>query len=243
MLPRRLPLLLFSFAIACGPAAEPLTPPPPWLDSPHGSVTPRTTTTPPKPRFENPGGMWTPEQLAQHDKELASLGLEIPVASLANPTVHPLGSVVSLGGCSAAFVSPDGLIATNHHCATGALQYNSTPHSNFLRDGHLAKNHADERWNGPTARVLVTQAIRDVTKEVRDGIDAIKDDTLRQKKMEDHEKALVAACEKDRPGIRCNVASYFGGAAFRLIEQLEIKDVRLVFAPHEGVGNFGGEID
>ena len=76
-----------------------------------------------------------PEQLAQQASTLKSLGLEIDPAALSQPTSELLGSVVNLGGCTASFVSPDGLIATNHHCATGALQYNSTPQENLLRDG------------------------------------------------------------------------------------------------------------
>ena len=55
-----------------------------------------------------------------------------------------VNAVVSLGGCTASFVSPDGLIITNHHCATGALQFNSTPKENLLVDGYLAKTRADE---------------------------------------------------------------------------------------------------
>jgi hypothetical protein len=240
------PLLLAVTAVACGPETpNPVTPESAAL--PPAATNPAAAAPAPpaaaKPAFENPGGMWMPEQLAQQAPTLKSLGLEIDPAALSQPTSELLGSVVSLGGCSASFISSDGLIATNHHCATGALQYNSTPQENLLQNGYLAKTRADERWNGPTARVLVTQSLRDVTKEMRDGIDAIKDDAARQKKVEEHQKALVAACEKGRPGLRCNVASYFGGAQYRLIEQLEIKDVRLVFAPHEGVGNFGGEID
>ena len=121
------------------------------------------------------GGMWMPEQMAQaqHKDKLKALGLEIDPESLADPTASPLGAVVSLGGCSASFVSPDGLIATNHHCATGALQYNSTPDDNLLQKGYLAKTRADEKWNGPGARVMVTQSLRDVTKEMRDGLAAM----------------------------------------------------------------------
>ena len=53
----------------------------------------------------------------------------------------------------------------------------------------------------------------------------------------------MAACEKGRPSIRCSVAEFYGGGLFKLIEQLEIKDVRLVFAPHDQIGDFGGEVD
>lgn len=193
--------------------------------------------------FENPGGMWMPEQMAQHKDQLAALGLEMDPASLTDPTAAPLGAVVSLGGCSASFVSPDGLIATNHHCATRALQYNSTPEQDLLTNGYLASSRAEERWAGPTARVLVTRAFRDVTGEVRRGIEAIQGDLERYEEIERRKKQLVAACEQGRPEIRCSVAEYFGGGQVSLIEQLEIKDVRIVYAPHEAIGNFGGDID
>ena len=53
-----------------------------------------------------------------------------------------MGAIVSLGGCTASFVSPDGLIVTNHHCVTGGLQFNSTPTRNLLIEGYLAKTRA-----------------------------------------------------------------------------------------------------
>lgn len=193
--------------------------------------------------FENPGGMWMPEQLAKHAEVLKKLGFELDPAVLTDPMKHPLGAVVWLGGCSASFVSDDGLIITNHHCATGALQFNSKPDQNLLEDGYLAKTRADELSNGPGARVYVTQAFKDVTQTMRAGLLAEKDDHARYQLVEQREKDLVAGCEKDRPHLRCSVVSYFGGEQFMLIEQLEIRDVRLVHAPAEGIGNFGGEID
>jgi hypothetical protein len=71
----------------------------------------------------------------------------------------------------------------------------------------------------------------------------VKDPAARFRKVEERTKELVAACEKGRPSMRCNVAEYFGGGQYRLIEQLELKDIRLVFAPHDQIGDFGGEID
>ncbi len=186
--------------------------------------------------------MWLPGQLLEHAAQLEKLGLAIDPASLADPMAYPLGAVVSLGGCSASFVSPDGLIVTNHHCATGALQYSSTPKENLLENGFLAKSRKDEKWNGPTARVFVTQAFTDVTKRVREGLEAIKDDEARYQAIEKREKELVAECEK-KESVRCEVAEMFGGGQYLLIERLEIRDVRLVYAPPSGIGNFGGEID
>lgn len=186
--------------------------------------------------------MWLPKQLEAHVETLKKLGLELDPKKLSNPMDYPLGAVVSLGGCSASFVSPEGLIATNHHCVTGALGYNSTPEQNLLENGYLAKTKSEEKWNGPTARVYVTQAFTDVTEFVRSGLERIQDDKKRHDTIESREKELVAKCES-RPNVRCDLASYFGGGQYLLIEKLEIKDVRLVYAPHEGIGNFGGEID
>jgi hypothetical protein len=193
--------------------------------------------------FHNPGGMWMPSQLADQADTLRSLGVELDPVKLADPTQFPLDAIVSLGGCSASFVSDTGLIVTNHHCVTAALQYNSTPDENLLRDGYLAKTAADEKSNGPTARVFVTLGFRDVTDEVLDALPTMKDDVARAEAMERRTKDLTASCEKGRPGVRCTIARYFDGASFLEVQQLEIRDVRLVYAPPASVGNFGGEID
>jgi len=184
-----------------------------------------------------------PQQMPAHAAKLKELGLRIDPAALTDPSSDILGAIVSLGGCSASFVSKEGLIITNHHCAIGALQYNSTADQNLLKDGFLAKTRAEERSSGPVARVFVTRAMTDVTSKILDGIDAIQDDLSRYKRIEAKQKETVAACEKGRPGIRCGVAAFYDGAAYYQIEQLEIHDVRLVYTPSRGIGNFGGEID
>src|ERR1700710_3127874 len=71
-------------------------------------------------------GMWMPQQVPQLAPELKKLGMQIPPERLADLTGDPMGAVISLGGCTASFVSPDGLLVTNHHCAFGAIQGNST---------------------------------------------------------------------------------------------------------------------
>src|SRR3546814_18430041 len=69
-----------------------------------------------------------------------------------------MNAMVSLGGCTASFVSPQGLVVTNHHCARGAIQLNSTPEDNLLENGFIAADRPAERSAGPGARVLVTVA-------------------------------------------------------------------------------------
>jgi hypothetical protein len=224
-----------------------------------GGSTPTPTTQPPAGRedvtpaapstaaartqFENPGGMWMPRQMQEQSKVLESLGIEIAPGALSDPTTPPLSAVVALAGCTASFVSPEGLIVTNHHCVQKALQLNSTPEDNLVENGFLAPTRADERWAGADQRVYVAQKITDITEAITKGLDAIADPVKRHAEAEQREKDLLAACEKDRPGIKCKTASYYKGLEWNLTEYLEIRDVRLVYVPHRAIGNYGGDID
>lgn len=204
-----------------------------------------STDQPDEVAFANPGGMWMPAQLGtpHHAETLRDLGLAYDPAALTQPTEFPLGAIVSLGGCSASFVSAEGLLITNHHCVTRALARNSTEQENLLEDGFLAKTRGEERWAGPKQRVYVTISFTDVTKQVLDGLESIADPQARWKEMQDRRSNLAKACEAATPDVSCTVASYFEGAQFFQIEQLELRDIRLVHAPDAGVGVFGGEID
>lgn len=189
--------------------------------------------------------MWLPQQmtLPGHVETFKKLGVGMDASVLADPLAAPLNAIVSLGGCSASFVSPDGLIVTNHHCVQGALQHNATPEKNLVETGFLAKTLADEPSAGPAQRVYVAQAFKDVTKDMRDGLEAIKDPIKRKDEAEKRLKTLTAACEKDRPQLRCDIKSFFRGGMYLQIENLEIKDVRIAYVPPRSVGNYGGEID
>jgi hypothetical protein len=187
------------------------------------------------------GGMWMPAQMADLAPRLKQLGFQGDPKAFEDLTGMPMGAVVSLGGCTASFVSPDGLIITNHHCVTGALQYIATPERNAVKDGFLAATREEEAWAGPGTRVLVTVAVRDVTAEVTGGLAAGLTDLQRGEAIERRTKELTAACEKE--GLRCRVASFFEGLKWFQTAQVELKDVRLVWAPPASVGNFGGETD
>jgi hypothetical protein len=185
--------------------------------------------------------MWMPQQIPALASRLKDLGSTADPKTFADLTGFPMGAIVSLGGCSASFVSPEGLIVTNHHCVQGALQYNSTPDRDLIDNGFLAKTKAEELWNGPGARVSVTVAVREVTEEITGKIPAKATDRERFDLIDRRTKERTAACEKD--GLRCRVASFFEGKSYFEIAQLEINDVRLVYAPGKGIGNYGGETD
>ena len=186
-------------------------------------------------------GMWMPQQIPALADHLRSIGFAGDAKSFADLTGFPMGGIVSLGGCSASFVSPDALIVTNNHCVQGALQYNSTPERNLMVDGFLAKTRKEELWSGPGSRVYVTVGVQDVTDAIMGKIDPQTTDRARYDIIDQRVKAQTAAGEQD--GLRCTVASFFEGLKWYEISQLEIQDVRLVYAPAAGIGNFGGETD
>ncbi|GHC07798.1 dipeptidyl peptidase S46 family protein [Thermomonas carbonis] len=187
-------------------------------------------------------GMWVPQQLPEIAGPLKQAGLKLDPKQLADLTGDPMGAVVSLGGCTASFVSPQGLVVTNHHCAAGAIQLNSTAENNLLEKGFNAATTADEVSAGPNARIFVLDEITDVTDQVKAAIAAAPGPLERTKAVDDLEKQLVAACEADA-GHRCHLYSFMGGNTYRLFKNIEIKDVRLAYAPPGSVGNYGGEID
>jgi hypothetical protein len=234
---------LASFAVASSGCASPPAP----LPLTASAATPSVASSAPQPAtvapFENHGGMWLPSQVPEHAAELEQLGLAIDPALLADPKSSVLGAIVNLNGCSASFVSKEGLVVTNHHCATGALQRNSTPSEDLLKTGMLARTRAEERTSGPSARLNVLSKATEITDQVAPALAKIADDLARELELERLEKETVAHCEQNRPGIRCSLVSMYAGLRYFLLETLEIRDVRIVYAPAASIGNFGGEID
>ncbi|MEM6992815.1 MAG: S46 family peptidase, partial [Myxococcota bacterium] len=195
------------------------------------------------PRAAADEGQWMPKQIAELDQsELARLGLELTAQEVWNPDDFGLmAAIVNFGGCSSGFISPKGLIATNHHCAYGAIQAQSSVDHDYLTDGFVATTQADElEAKGKTVKVL--EKITDVTEDIRVAVEAITEPAAKQRAFELAGKLLVEACEK-QPNRSCRVAEFYNGSEVQLHEYLELKDVRLVYAPPSGVGNFGGEVD
>ncbi|OHV97271.1 peptidase S46 [Janthinobacterium lividum] len=187
-------------------------------------------------------GQWQPHQLPQLKAELKRVGIEIPAEKLADLSKHPMSAIVSLGGCSAAFVSDAGLVVTNHHCAYGAVQRNSTPEHNYITNGFLAKTRASELPGGPNSLVYVTDKVENVSERVLKGLTADMTGRARHEAVEKRIKDLIAECETDKM-YRCSVPAFHRGLEYYRIRQMMIRDVRLVYAPSDKIGNFGGDID
>lgn len=186
-------------------------------------------------------GMWMPSQLPQLAKPLRDAGFKGAPQALADVTAAPLSAVVRAGGGTGAFVSPDGLILTNHHVAYGVIQYNSKPERNLIDDGFTAVDRNTELPANPDFRVLVTVGYDKVTDRV------LKDTPGKTGRayfdaVDRASKAIVAECEQEA-GMRCSVANMYYGTDFYRIRQLELRDIRLVYAPPRAIGNYGDEID
>ena len=185
-------------------------------------------------------GMFLLDNLQKLD--LPSKGLLIPVNDLWNPQDGGISSaVVSLGGCSASFVSPNGLIVTNHHCGYGAIQRNSTKEKNLLEEGFLARSLEEELPTFGT-NVYLLQSFKNVTEQVRKGVKKKMSPKEKQAMIEKNINKIVQKAEEDK-NVSARVASMNSGMWYVLYKSLRIKDVRLVYAPPQSIGKFGGDID
>jgi hypothetical protein len=187
-------------------------------------------------------GQWQPHQLPQLKSELQRIGITIPAEKLSDLSKHPMSAMVALPGCSAAFVSNDGLVVTNHHCGYAAIQRNSTPEHNYIVNGFLAKTRAAELPGGPGTLVYVTEKVENVTDRVLKGLSPSMPGRERHEEVQSRIKALIAECETDK-AYRCSVPAFHRGLEYYRIRQLMIRDVRLVYAPSDKIGNFGGDVD
>ncbi len=188
-------------------------------------------------------GMWEPSQMSNLKKELKKTGYSGDADNLTDLFSFPLNAIVSLGGCSASFVSPEGLIATNYHCIEGSyLQFNSSEKENLFETGFVARRKSEEKPSAPGSSAYVTQSITNVTEAVLRQTENLKDDLDRYNKIESNKKSIIEQCETSDE-IRCNVRSFFSGETYQLEKRLKIRDVRLVYAPPASIGEYGGEID
>jgi len=186
-------------------------------------------------------GMFPISELAR--LELSKRGVELTPEEIFNTQgVSLVDGICRVNGCTGSFVSPDGLIITNHHCAFDAIQKGSSPQRDLLREGFIAKTRTDE-IPAPNYTVRITEAYRDVSDQVLSVVEPSLGFAERTKAIERRRKELELAAEQENPGLRAEVAEMFTGKTYVLFLYTYLKDVRLVFAPPVSVGAFGGELD
>lgn len=174
---------------------------------------------------------------------LNDAGLDIPVSSLYNgDSISIIDGIVRIGGCSGAFISADGLILTNHHCAFQAIQDNSTPENDLLDNGFISKYRQDE-LPAPGYTVRITESYEDVSEKVLSVITPDMNYVLRTQAIEKQINALEKEAERTHPGYRADISEMFKGKSYVIFYYTYLRDVRLVYAPPRSIGNFGGEKD
>ena len=186
-------------------------------------------------------GMWMPHQMK--DLNLKSLGLRMDPGDLYKiDGTGLMSAVVNLGGGTGEFVSPSGLILTNHHVAYGAIQRASSKEKDYINDGFMARSQGEEiQAQGYQAGVLL--GYEDVTAKVNAYFKPKMTPRQRYDAFDKAQKEMIAAGEKQGKDLRCTLASMYSGNAYYLYTFKQIRDIRLVFAPPQDLGNFGGETD
>ncbi|RZK69498.1 MAG: S46 family peptidase, partial [Pedobacter sp.] len=175
--------------------------------------------------------------------DLKKAGLKIDQNEIYNPNGTSLiDALVNVGGCTGSFISNQGLIITNHHCAFSAVQLASTPERDYLTNGFVANTHEQEiEAKGLTCRI--TDSYEDVSDKVLGAVAQIEDPASRLKLINDVMKNIVIEAEKKDPGIKAEVSEMFIGKTYVLFRYKIIQDVRLVYVPNRQIGEFGGETD
>src|SRR4051812_8212608 len=183
-------------------------------------------------------GMWTydnfPSKKVQQKYGFAPDGKWLAEAQLS--------SVRLAGGCSGSFVSPEGLVMTNHHCAHSCIEQLSTKEKDFVAQGFYAPT-AENEVKCPEIELNQLVQISDITAQIQGATKGLKPG----KEFNDKRKAAMAAVEKDcaagNEKLRCDVVELYHGGQYSLYRYKRFQDVRLVFAPELAIAFFGGDPD
>lgn len=186
-------------------------------------------------------GMWLPHQI--QDLNLQELGLELEPGELLKEDGSGLmNAIVRLNGATGEFVSPQGLILTNHHVAYGAIRRASDAQHDYLKNGFVAQSSEEEiQALGQTASVLL--GYEDVTQTIKAAVTPGMSYRERYEAIDLVKKRLVTEAEAAAPDLRAEVRAMYSGLQYYLFTYKRLLDVRLVLAPPDDLGRFGGEID
>ncbi|PYF76885.1 S46 family peptidase [Pedobacter nutrimenti] len=178
-----------------------------------------------------------------HKLDLKKAGLKIDQNEIYNPNGTSLvDALVNVGGCTGSFISNQGLIITNHHCAFSAVQLASSPQHDYLNNGFVARNHEEEiEAKGLTCRI--TDSYEDVSDQVLSAVAQVTDPASRLQLINKTIKNIVSQAEQKDPSIKAEVSEMFIGKTYVLFRYKTILDVRLVYVPNRQIGEFGGETD
>ena len=188
--------------------------------------------------------MWLPLLLKQlNEADMQKRGLKLSADDIYSINHSSLKDAVVQfgGGCTGEIISPDGLLLTNHHCGFGAIQQHSSVEHDYLTDGYWAKTREQELTNpGLTAMFIVR--MEDVTQQILSALPANVTEEERDKLVAKKGQELVdqATAASHYGGF---VRPFFYGQEYYMFVTETFTDVRMVGAPPQGIGKFGGDTD
>ncbi len=187
-------------------------------------------------------GMWMPHQMKELN--LATRGLEMDPGELYKEDgTGIMNAVVRVGmGGTGAFVSRDGLILTNHHVAFGAIQRASDKDHDYIARGFLAQTR-DREIPAQGYQIRVLLGYEDVTEKVLTQLKPYRTPIARYKALDRLEKKMTSEVEKQGRDIIGDFKPMYNGNKYYLFKFKRLWDVRIVYAPPQAIGNFGGETD
>lgn len=186
-------------------------------------------------------GMWLLTQIPS--LELQKKGLKLTnedIYSADKPCIAK--AIILLGGGTSSFVSPDGLILTNHHVAFEGVQRASTQGTDYLTNGFLAASGNEEiQAPGVTAQIILE--MEDVTDDVLAAAKDIEDAVERDKAINTKIQSITDQKEEGNDDLNATVAEMYNGKQYILFVYKRFEDIRVVYMPPLGIGNYGGDID
>ena len=174
-------------------------------------------------------GIWLPSLIKERIKEMRKIGFKLKANDIYSDEKPSLKDAVMQfgGGCTGEFVSPDGLLLTNHHCGYASIQKLSSVEHDYLTNGYWAKSRSEEL---PVPGLTITLLVKmeDVTERLAAG---------------ESRQAIIDAAKKEHNTDKANVESMYYGNQHYLFVYRTFRDIRLVGAPPSSIGKFGGDTD
>ena len=183
-------------------------------------------------------GMWTLDNLPTK-KMRVEYGFT-PDQAWVNKVMH--SSLRIAGGCSASFVSANGLVMTNHHCAASCLSQRSTATRDLIKDGFIA-TRAEEELLCPEIELNRLENIIDVTEQVKKATAGLEGKAFREAQNAVKARLESACVGDDKKTLRCDVVDLYHGGRYHLYKYHRFQDARLVWAPEKSMAFFGGDPD
>lgn len=196
------------------------------------------------PLFLCAQGMWVPLLLdRENGKEMHALGLKIKPDELYQSYKPSIKDAICQfdGGCTAAVISPDGLLLTNHHCGFDAVQALSTPEHNYIENGYFAGNRSEEMpAKGVTAMFVVR--MENVTTLALQGVAENMAESDRQSQIDKNLASIKSSTKKEK-WEDVMIRPFYNGNQYYLFITQTFRDVRFVGAPPSSIGKFGADTD